>query len=415
MKSLTEALEQAKRDTPTRHPRVDPTEAHVDYDDAGNAVGGGAGFTSTIDPESITEHRANVEKSTGLPVPANLDVIPERITLQSDADGSAQRWWYKYKFVPSLTPNGGDGHDFASLMTLARKSRKKPRTRPEAPRASTVVVYADPQAGKVASRGGSVELVERVQQSLVLLDDYLDRVPSDEAHLLDAGDAIEGFESVGAQSFTNDLSLPRQVELASDFLFEFTHTLAMKRDHVKVVGVGSNHCRWRKGKEALGLPGDDWGVHMLRQLKKALTLNDAYAHVDVEWPGDHDETMSFDVCGTRVGLAHGHQASRPEGIPKWWAGQAHGGQPVGQAEILVTGHFHSFRTEATGRDPWTKREKRWFQGPTLDNGSDWYRMTSGSDSDPGLLVFTVDANGWRNLEVLRPDAVEAVADEPIAG
>jgi hypothetical protein len=296
----------------------------------------------------------------------------------------------------------GDSQDFASLMKLARATRRKPKTRPERPRRATVVGYADPQTGKVASRGGTPELLARVQSSLGLLSDYCDEVKSDVAYLLDAGDAIEGFENVASQRFTNDLSLPRQVEVASDILFEFTDLLASKHDAVTVAGVGSNHCRWRKGKGELGMPGDDWGLHMLRQMQKALSLNKAYDHVNVVWPGDHDETLALDVCGTIVGLAHGHQVSRPERIPDWWGKQVHGGQNIAHAQILVTGHFHSFQTQATGRDPWHDREKRWFQCPTLDNGSDWYRNISGADSDPGLLVFTVDENGWDNLRVLRP-------------
>lgn len=295
-----------------------------------------------------------------------------------------------------------DDVDLASLFTLARRARRKPRERPENPRRATVVCYADPQTGKVASRGGTPELIARVNESLALLEDYCDEMRSDVAYLLDAGDAIEGFENVAAQAHTNDLSLPRQVEVASDILFEFTDLLAKRHDEVIVAGVGSNHCRWRKGKEAVGLPGDDWGLSMLRQLAKELARNESYSHVSVVWPGDHDETLALDVCGTVVGLAHGHQVNNPDRIPQWWAGQTHGGQNIAQASILVTGHFHTFRSQATGRDPWHNREKRWFQCPTLDNGSDWYRSVAGEDSDPGLLVFTVDENGWDNLRVLRP-------------
>lgn len=295
----------------------------------------------------------------------------------------------------------GDRQDFASLMKLARASRRKPRTADAKPERAVVVGYADPQTGKVASRGGTKELLDRVQATLGLLEDYVREVKADTAYLLDAGDAIEGFENVAAQSFTNDLSLPRQVEVASDILFEFTDMLARNHDSVVVAGVGSNHCRWRRGKDALGLPGDDWGVHMLRQMRKALALNPAYSHVDVVWPGEHEETLALDVCGTIVGLAHGHQVSRPDQIPTWWAGQVHGGQAIAHASILVTGHFHHFRSQPSGRDPWHKREKRWFQCPTLDNGSDWYRHHSGEDSDTGLLVFTVDEGGWDNLRVLR--------------
>jgi hypothetical protein len=45
-------------------------------------------------------------------------------------------------------------------------------------------------------------------------------------------------------------------------------------------------------------------------------------------------------------------------------------------------------------NPITGKSKWWFQAPTQDNGSDWYRHRSGSDSDPGLLIFTVNQDGW---------------------
>lgn len=296
----------------------------------------------------------------------------------------------------------GARQDIESLMRLARRARRTVRTPKDKPRQATIVGYADGQTGKVASRGGTKELLERVQVTLGLLEKYVRKVGSDEAYLLDVGDAIEGFENTASQQFTNDLSLPRQVEIATDVLFEFTDLLAKHHDKVTVAGIGSNHCQWRAGKGVLGTPADDWGIHMLRQLGKALRLNDTYSHVTVRWPGEYEETLALDVCGVRVGLAHGHQARRPEAIPTWWAGQSHGAQPVGQCEILVTGHFHSFRTQPSGRDAWSNRERRWFQCPTLDNGSDWFRHTSGEDSDPGLLVFTVSEEGWSNLEVLRP-------------
>jgi hypothetical protein len=32
----------------------------------------------------------------------------------------------------------------------------------------------------------------------------------------------------------------------------------------------------------------------------------------------------------------------------------------------------------------------------LDNGSDWYRNKAGDDSDPGLLVFAIDEQGYNS-------------------
>ena len=293
--------------------------------------------------------------------------------------------------------------DLVSLFKLARTSRKaKVPAATETVETATVALWADPQTGKVASRGGTPDLIERVEKYLAGLDDYSRKHRNDAAYLLDLGDAVEGFENTAQQGFTNDLSLPAQVELATSLLLEAVKRLAATHSRVVLAGVGSNHCRWRRGKEALGKPGDDWGIHMLRQIDKALRLaGDAYAHVTVRIPDDWEETLALDVAGTIIGLAHGHQANKPDLIPDWWAKQTHGGQPVAHADILVTGHYHALRVQPTGRSPHSNRAKWLIQAPTMDNGSDWYRYRQGSDSDPGLAVFTVTQHGWDDLKLIQ--------------
>jgi hypothetical protein len=58
------------------------------------------------------------------------------------------------------------------------------------------------------------------------------------------------------------------------------------------------------------------------------------------------------------------------------------------------------RIQATGQNRHTGRSKWWVQAPTMDNGSDWYRHRAGADSNSGLVVFTVDVDGWHDLKVL---------------
>lgn len=290
------------------------------------------------------------------------------------------------------------------LFNQARRINRLPRVLPDGVDRATIVCWADPQTGKVARRGGTPALVERVGVYLDKLADYLDRVPSDAAMLFDLGDAVENFENTGQQMSTNDLSLMDQVDVAGTLLFHITALLAQQRNAVGVRGIGSNHCRWRKGKDALGQPSDDWGIFLLKQLRKAVQSVPGLAHVDVAWPDRFEETLSVEVCGKVLGLAHGHQASKPELVPTWWGKQVHGGQPLAHADILHTGHFHHLRVQPTGRNPWTDRSKWWLQAPTADNGSDWYRMSSGDDSDPGLVVYTLtrgqDGFPFGNLEIL---------------
>ncbi len=81
-----------------------------------------------------------------------------------------------------------------------------------------------------------------------------------------------------------------------------------------------------------------------------------------------------------LGLVHGHQAARPDGIVQWWRNQSHGNQPVKDADILIHGHFHHLTVKESGR---RNDHSRWIiQCPTLDAGSSWYRLGMGGDDRP---------------------------------
>lgn len=289
--------------------------------------------------------------------------------------------------------------NLAQLFTSARTARKTAKAAAEKPlkaTSATVVLWADPQTGKVASRGGTAQLVERQQGYLEGIEAYSKKHGNQAAYLFDLGDLVEGFENTSSQMFTNDLSLMDQIDIATTVELEVVKVLARTHASVVMAGVGSNHCAWRSGKGLLGLPGDDWGIFALKQIRKALAMNpDKFGHVSVVWPDKHEATLALDVAGTIVGLAHGHQVNNPDQIPLWWAKQTHGGQAIADADILLTGHYHHLRIQPTGQNRHTGRSKWWLQAPTMDNGSDWYRQAGGgSDSDPGLLIFSVNEHGW---------------------
>jgi hypothetical protein len=145
----------------------------------------------------------------------------------------------------------------------------------------------------------------------------------------------------------------------------------------------------------VGPPVDDWGIEVMSQVADAYARNsDAYGHVSFVMPERWRDTVSLDVAGKIVGLSHGHQYPRPEKAGDWWRGQTFGRQPVADADILITGHYHHFRTQQMGNG------RLWIQAPTLDNGSDWYAVRSGEVSTSGLLVFSVGPEGWDDLRIL---------------
>ena len=287
-----------------------------------------------------------------------------------------------------------------NLPALYAAARRKPRSpiKGTADSRVTVVALADVQAGKTGSRGGTPELIDRLNEKRSKLEAHLKRVRPQSTVLVEVGDLFENFESGGGPMFTNDLSLAQQMDLTATEMYRFIEVMH-RHGHVDVAGVPSNHTSWRRGKSELGRPGDDLGLFVHRQVAKVT----AAANMDVEWtlPAEYDESVIIDILGTRVGVTHGHRAPRNKMID-WWAKQHHGGQPVGSADVLITGHFHSLIVMPTGRNPYNGRSKVWLQCPTLDNGSDWFRNIAGEDSDPGLLVFDITENGFdlQSLTVL---------------
>jgi len=304
-------------------------------------------------------------------------------------DGDRDIVWL-YSYSARFTRKSVESRlDLPALYAAARCATPSAREHANANRA-TVIVWADPQIGKTGSRGGTAQLIERSTIIREKLDALLgERSP---AHILvaDAGDGIEGFESGGNPMFTNDLSLSGQLDTYGTELFEYI-ALAERHAEVTVAAVPSNHAAWRCGKQNLGRPSDDLGLFMHKQVQK---VTDA-SRMNVSWvkPAEYDESVVVDFYGTKIGIVHGNQFGPGQAIT-WWQKQTFGAQAVANADVLVTGHYHSFGSGVAGRNPSSGRQRWWLGAPTLDNGSDWFRQTQGRDSDPGLMVFDVTDNGF---------------------
>lgn len=268
------------------------------------------------------------------------------------------------------------------------RASKPSKSEPKPAGRTAVVCWADIQTGKVDHLGGLQEMLERLEQKRENLRSWLKGAGVDHVVVADVGDILEGFENVGSQTRTNCLSLQDQVDVAATEFWK-TIKLSEKFGPVDVLSIPSNHCQWRRGKSLVGRPGDDWGLHISKQLEK---LNgEAGLRVNFTRPTDDwKEIINFDVRGTKLGLAHGHQANNPDAIKKWWATQTHHGL---DCEVLLTGHFHFPSFRPSGRTP-DGRAKYHIQASTLDNGSAWVRNKMGEDGDPALTVFAIDDDGF---------------------
>jgi len=295
---------------------------------------------------------------------------------------------YKFAIAPKMA-----GLDLPALYAevVATKRGKGRSTKKRAQEARTVVVaWADIQTGKVDYLGGVAELLARLEDKREALKSYLERTPCDQIVIADCGDIVEGFENVQSQVRENGLSLMDQVDIAAT---EFWKTIRLCAAFAKVdvLSIPSNHCQWRSGKGLVGKPNDDWGIHISKRLEQ---LNaEVGLPVTFHRPSDdYREHLQFDVRGTVLGLAHGHQARGSARVCDWWTKMTHAGEL--NCDVLLTGHFHFASLRPSGRNPVTGRARWHIQAPTLDNGSAWVRNSFGDDGDPGLAVFSIRDDGF---------------------
>lgn len=297
-------------------------------------------------------------------------------------------WLTSYRFTFRLKPE--NAIDLPLLYKEAKKTKATNST-PVDNGKVLVVATADYQVGKVASRGNTKDLVARLLQSFNRLEKHLKRNKYEQIIILDAGDIIENFGNAAdqAQLQSNDLSLMDQVDLAATLQWDLLK-LASKHAKTTYASVGSNHCQWRVNKQTVGKPTDDWGIFIVKQLRKLATETG----LDVKFliPDEYDESLAFDPFGDKfhvIGLFHGHQANRPEQVPTWLDKQIAGLQPLQNFTIAVSGHFHHTRIQQLGQAH-NGGSRWWIQASTSDNGSDWFRLRSGQDSSTGITAFELE-------------------------
>lgn len=325
--------------------------------------------------------------------PADIEVIPPVRTSrwQQQKDGDLV-WLTSYRFT---FRRKSSSIDLPLLMAEAKKKPKRPKIVDTTDKA-LVVLWSDLQIGKVDIRGGTDELLDRVELAEARLLDLVKREKPERVVFVDVGDTVENFDNAAReqQSWSNDLSLMDQIDLATTLAWQTIKALAEKVGQVTYLSVGSNHCQWRKNGKVVGNATDDWGVFIGRQLAR-LASETNMTNIDFKEPQPHDESLAHDVFGDKfhiLGVAHGHQVARPERIPTWWRQMAFGAQPVANASLLVTGHFHHVRVqELGGVDRQNGTTSRWWiQASTMDNGSSWFRRIAGEDSQPGLVTFMLE-------------------------
>jgi hypothetical protein len=278
------------------------------------------------------------------------------------------------------------------LLLAEAKRRVKPKPISSPGNRALVVLWSDLQVGKVDHRGGLTEFVDRVELMQSRLVALVKREKPERIVFVDCGDTVEGFDNKASanQLQSNDLSIMDQVDLATTYAWQTLKQLVALVPDVTYLSVGSNHCQWRVRGEQVGKKTDDWGIFIGRQL--ARLASEQELPIRFVEPQPHDESLCLDVFSDgihRLGVVHGHQASNANAVADWWRKQAFGRQPVADSSILVHGHFHHLRVTELG-STLTGGSRFLVGAATMDNGSNWWRTSSGEDSQPGLVCFALE-------------------------
>jgi hypothetical protein len=305
----------------------------------------------------------------------------------------AGEWQYQYK--ARLVRRVGPVVDVDEL--LRGISRFKPPKPVTGDGGALVVCLSDWQIGKADGDGveGTVQRIVTMTDRLVR---YARQMKSTQIYVVGMGDLLEGCDGFYAgQTFTVELDRRQQTRVVRRLFRDVVVGLSRLGVPMVVSAVAGNHGENRKdGKAFTGL-GDNDDVAVVEQVAEILQANpDAFGHVQFHIPDDRLEVL-FDIAGRRVGFHHGHIAgsgASPQIKQRnWWRDHAFMESPLGDAEYLVTGHYHHLSVVDHG-------PRVHFQCPAMDGGSRWWEERGGGRSASGTLTFMVGADGWDQLRVI---------------
>ena len=389
LKKIQSEISEAKR----------PARKHPEGWEPGITWNGNEGTVTTMGgPLDQAADWSAVLKVWGLD-PEHFEVVePILFNVWGNPEGVPNRQW-KGKVIRKTVERGVD------LEDIIEEIKKHKPSKPIAFDGSTALVVglSDLQMGK-GEGGGSAGIVDRFLAGIDEVEARWKELlktgrPLDRLVVLGLGDLVESCEGHYAmQAFQADLDRREQVKVVRRLIVKALTQWSKFAPKIVVAAVPGNHGENRQGGKAFTTFSDNDDVAVFEQVAEILGANpEAYGHVSFIFPQD-ELTVTLDVHGTILGLAHGHQARKggttaAAKIRTWWKDQAYGMRKVADATILVTGHYHhlSILTEGT---------RTHMQAPSLDGGSQWFTETAGVKSAPGLLTFTVSELGWDDLRVL---------------
>jgi predicted phosphodiesterase len=319
---------------------------------------------------------------------------PAAWTREAHGEDAVTRPVWRYRFRVEQAPGAAAAAD--ELLEVVDRWKPGKATAATTEGDVFTVVYADMQIGKwEPGAGGTDRTVARIlaltDQAVAEYRALARKGLAGGVCLVFPGDGCEGYVSQGGRLIPRtDLFPTEMVRVYRRLVAHAVMAFAKVAPAVAVVAVGGNHDE--ATRQVATAHHDSWDIDAAAAVCERLSDQpEKFGHVSWHFPGVDKDVVTLDLAGTVVAVAHGHQCKG--GAEKWWAGQAHGMAPAGDATLLLTGHYHHVRVTQTGR-------KTWIQAPALDNGSEWWTRETGACAPAGLLTLTVGRGGWDRLRVL---------------
>ena len=351
--------------------------------------------------------------------PAHFQIEDDKVEIRTwDAHygigNKPKRFWYYKAKVMRKQPKA----DITNLVSYIRQRNPiKPKVWTPSDRAF-LVGNADWQLGKRDYRG-TAYAVETITNTIPMVGARYDALRK-QGHqigkllIANMGDLIEGCTGFYPdQEFSVELSRREQVRLGRELLTAQILAWSDDFEEVVVLAVPGNHGEFRdeNGKAFTNL-GDNDDVALVEQVAEAFDLATAasggrYEHVKFLIP-DNELTFTQDVYGTIVGFTHGHAGGGRPKLGKdlshtkvwdWWYGQTMGRQPIADADLLLSAHYHYLSVISQGG-------RTAIQFPPMEDSSDWFVQSNGMGSYAATATMLIGGGiqgtyqGWSDLHII---------------
>jgi len=293
---------------------------------------------------------------------------------------------YRASLAPVQPENTELDFDLEQLIHEVSKWRPSKGQKKQTGELAYVFVPSDQQIGKKQGDDGTETTISRL---LSMTDEAVQRLKDlrkigrsiGTVVIALPGDHVEGNTSQGGKlqsPAASDLGLTEQTRVARRLLLAQIKAFAPLCDRLVVPVVNGNHDEVTRQVHAD--PSDGWNVEIASAVQDACAENENLSHVEFRFPEKSHQTLAVDVCGTMLGLFHGHQTG--SNVMKYLQEQSAGQTALGLCDVWISGHYHNFKCMDIG-------ERLWLQAPTTDVGSAWFRDRHGLESPPGILTMVI--------------------------